>query len=258
MDDGRTSFGFARPTPVVLWTIGALVVSFVGFAIAMRVSDLARELYSALALQPDLVVGPPWRVWTLVTYGLLHGLDNIWHLVFNCLVLYWFGPGQERAWGARAFVAFMVAAAFVGGLFVVAAYAIGLSRSPVVGISAVTAGLTLAWGLANKDAQVFFFFFRMKGIQLVYIMIGIEILQAVSFSPISAAAHFGGMAVGGLVSWGPARRWWLQRRLGRLQREAASLRSQKPRSSAAASGFRVIEGGGGDGRGGPKDKRYLN
>jgi Zn-dependent protease len=50
----------------------------------------------------------------------------------------------------------------------------------------------------------------------------------------------------------PLRRWWLQRKLGRLQAEAGAL--QTPRRRAGGPDLRVIQGGAAP----PKDKRYLN
>ena len=48
------------------------------------------SLYSLFALVPAWVVGRPW---TPFTYMFLHG--GFWHLAFNMLVLYFFGPRLE-------------------------------------------------------------------------------------------------------------------------------------------------------------------
>jgi membrane associated rhomboid family serine protease len=234
---------FRKPTPLVLAILVALVATFVLFGLGSRVSDGLAEVYGVLALVPSRVLAGE-QPWSVLTYALLHDLSSPFHLVFNGLVLYWFGPEHEARWGKGRFAAFVVVAALVGGVFPVAAYALGLSSASVVGFSAVTSALTLSWGLANRDRQVYLFFFPVKGIQLVWIMLAFELLNAVSHSGVSAAAHFGGMAVGWLMGdASPLRRWMLQRRLRSLQAQSVALRGV--RLGKADPGLRVIEGGAG-------------
>ncbi len=232
-----------KPTPLVLASIVVLVATFAVFGLGSRISDSLEALYGSLALVPALVARGQ-QLWSVVTYALLHDLGSPFHLVFNCLALYWFGPDHETRWGKGRFALFCGAAALVGGLFPVAAYALGLSNASVVGASAVTSALTLSWGLANKDRPINFFFVPMKGIHLVYILLALELLNAVSLSGVSAASHFGGMAVGWLLGDGsPFRGWYLQRRLKSLQKQSAALKGM--RLGKADPGLRVIEGGAG-------------
>src|SRR5262245_19478198 len=39
------------------------------------------------------------EVWRLLTYAFLHAPDNIWHIVFNMLFLWWFGCDMEDLYG---------------------------------------------------------------------------------------------------------------------------------------------------------------
>jgi membrane associated rhomboid family serine protease len=232
---------FRKPTPLVLAMIIALVATFVVFGLGSRLAEGLGDVFSSLALVPGRVVRGE-QVWSVFTYALLHDLTSPFHLVFNCLILYWFGPDHETRWGKSRFAIFCAVAALVGGLFPVAAFAVGLSDASVVGASAVTSALTLSWGLANKDRPINFFFVPMKGIHLVWIMLGFELLNAVSLSAVSAASHFGGMAVGWLLGdASPLRRWYLQRKLRNLQSSSAALRGM--RLGKGEPGLRVIEGG---------------
>jgi len=234
---------FKKPTPLVLGMIAVLVATFVVFGLGSRISPALADAFGAMVLVPELVLQGK-QVWSVFTYALLHDLTSPFHLVFNCLALYWFGPDHEARWGKRRFALFCLVAAVVGGLFPLIPYALGLSNAAVVGASAVTSALTLSWGLANRDRQIQFFFFPIKGIQLVWIMLAFELLNAVSHSGVSAAAHFGGMAVGWLLGdASPFRRWFLQRRLRALQSQSAALRGV--RLGKADPGLRVIEGGAG-------------
>ena len=234
---------FKKPTPIVLGMLVTFVVSFAAFGVGMRISPEVAALYDALTLSPLRIVHGR-QLWGVVSYALLHDLTSPFHLVFNCLSLYWFGPEAEARWGARRFALFCLATTVVGALFAVAAHIAHLSDADVVGASAITTGLILAWALANRDRQVMFFFFQVKGIQLVWILIGFEILNAISLSGTSAACHFGGMLVGWLGSdVSPLRRWILQRKLRSLTAQSTALRGV--RLGKADPGLRVIQGGAG-------------
>jgi membrane associated rhomboid family serine protease len=251
-------FRFRRPTPVVFATLVVLVALFVVFALAVRFAKPdGPDAYVALSLQPALVLHGQ-HLWSLLTYALLHSLDDTDHLVFNGLIFYFFAPDLEDLWGRGRFVLFMMLAALGGAAFVVGASALHISDTEmVVGFSGVVMAVTTAWGLTFPDREMFLLFFRMRGLHLVYITVALQVLTALSFSRVSAAAHFGGMAVGAayaLSRTGPLRRMWLERRLGRLEAQSAALRGERPRRGGA-HGLRVIQGGAADP---PKDKRYLN
>ena len=253
-------FGFRlrRPTPVVFATLVVLLAFFVVFAIAVRVVQPGGgDAYDALSLEPALVLSGQ-HLWSLLTYALLHSLSDTDHLLFNALVFYFFACDLEELWGRGRFVLFMVLTALGGAAFVVVGSALHLSAAPsVVGFSAVVMATTTAWGLTYPDREMFLIFFQMRGITLVYLTLALQVLTALSFSRVSAAAHFGGMAAGAafaMTQRGPLRRWWLQRRLARLEAQRDALRGERPRR-AGAHGLRVIQGGAADP---PKDKRYLN
>jgi membrane associated rhomboid family serine protease len=257
-------FRFRRPTPVVGATLVVLLVVWVASAIAVRVGADGQGVYGALALQPRLVLDGR-QLWSLVTYALLHSLDDPEHLLLNGLVFYFFAPDLEELWGRGRFVLFMLVAAVAGGIFVVGAAAVHLSDTTyVVGFSGVVMGVTIAWGLTFPQREMFLLFFRMRGIHLVYVTLAMQVLTALSFSGVSAAAHFGGMATGAAVAMtqnGPLRRWWLKRRLERLQAESGALRATQSAAMArraAGPSLRVIQGGGDPSLGDKRDKRDLN
>jgi membrane associated rhomboid family serine protease len=249
-------FRFKKPTPLVGATLVVLLVVWIASAVAVR-TEAGESLLSALTLKPALVLSGQ-QLWGVVTYALLHSLDDTGHLLFNGLIFYFFAPELEVLWGRARFALFMLVTALGGAAFVVAAYALHLSHAAeVVGFSGVVMAATTAWGLTYPDREMFLFFFRMRGIHLVYVTVGLQVLSALSREHVSAAAHFGGMAAGAafaMTQHGPLRRWWLERRLSRLEAQRDALRGERPRR-AGAHGLRVIQGGAADP---PKDKRYLN
>jgi membrane associated rhomboid family serine protease len=246
-------FRFRRPTPVVAATLVVLLVAWVAMAIAVRFGGPGGEaLYGDLVLNPDLVLRGS-HLWGLITGALLHSLGDTDHLVFNGLIFYFFACDLEELWGRARFVFFMLVCALGGDAVVLLTDVLGLGHAPVVGFSGVVLGTLTAWGLTYPDREMFFFLFRLRGIHLVYVTLAMQVLTALSSSPVSAAAHLGGMAAGAAFAAfhsGPLRRWWLRRKLSRLQTESAATHPARARG-----GLRVIQGGGGDP---PKDKRYLN
>ena len=162
------------------------------------------------------------RVWTILTYALLHDLTSYFHMALNCLLLYFFGPELERRWGRRRFILFTVLTALAGGLFVVIGWFIGLAKGVVIGASAICFGLLVAWGLTYKDRQILFFFvLPMRGIHMVWLSVAMAVLESISLGSVSAAAHFGGMAMGAMLTMGlwktNAWRYWSDELLVRLK-----------------------------------------
>jgi membrane associated rhomboid family serine protease len=254
-EQSRMRLGLARPTPIVFATLITLVVMFVVTGVERHLGG--DTIYSLLRLDPVLLF-VEHRYWTLFSSALLHSLTSVSHLVFNCIALYFFGPDLEGRWGARKFVGFMALAALSGSAFVMGAHFLGLGSSPVVGASAITVGLVIAWAYTYPQREIYFFFLLpLKGIHLVYVTLGFEVLNAVSLSSVSAAAHFGGMVMGFFYGeTSPGRRLYLRLRLKRLQSQSQKLAgSGAARSRAGAPPLRLIHGGQKEP---PKDKRYLN
>lgn len=242
-----------RPTPVVFATLVLWVAVFIFTAIFTRF--FGPKLYVLLHLDP-LALIPELRLWTLVSHAFVHSLESPGHLLFNSIALYFFGPSLESRWGARRFIVFMFLCALSSAAFVMLTSVVGLGSSPVIGGSCITMGVLIAWGFTFPDRELYFFFFLpLKGRHLIWATLGFEILNALSFSSISAAGHFGGMLVGFLYGEGsPVRRWYLQAKLKRLQNQAEDLRDKDRRRRGGPS-LRVISGGRDEP---PKDKRDLN
>ncbi len=143
--DGPSFLGsFIERGTVCKWLVGVNVVVFLLQIItATQNSD---PVTSALELNvSDVMHG---QVWRLLTYAFLHDPNYIWHIVFNMLLLWFFGRDVEDLYGPREFLAFYLAAAFLGGVAFCAAYPIGFNGGPAgylaLGASgAVTAVLVL-------------------------------------------------------------------------------------------------------------------
>jgi membrane associated rhomboid family serine protease len=58
----------------------------------------------------------PFRPWTLVTSTLAHDPSSLFHILFNGLFLFFFGPLVERIVGARRFLVLFFAAGALSGI----------------------------------------------------------------------------------------------------------------------------------------------
>ena len=56
------------------------------------------------------------EVWRLLTYAFCHERTGVLHILFNMIVLFWFGVTLETMYGQREFLLFYLTAAVVSGL----------------------------------------------------------------------------------------------------------------------------------------------
>ena len=177
------------------------------------------------------------QVWRLLTYAFLHDTKTPWHIVFNMLVLWMFGPIIEELWGRREFLAFYLTAAVAAGLCQLAFGFAMRDATPAVGASGSMMGIMMAFALYYPHVPINVFFvlaLEARWVILIYLIYdAIPVMQALSGQGerargIAHAAHLGGLAFGylycrlgwkltgwlptrGKLSWGKRfSRWWTQ------------------------------------------------
>jgi len=129
-------------------------------------------IINVIAFVAQIVIGPSFtelflldvkavfrgEIWRLLTYAFLHDPNSPWHIIFNMLFLWWFGPDVEDLYGPREFLTFYLVSALLGG----AAFALVYKITPVAGIclgasGAITAVLVLcACHYPNRTILLFF------------------------------------------------------------------------------------------------------
>ncbi len=154
------------------------------------------------ALQP--LLSGDFFPWQLVTYQFLHaGLENIWHIVFNMLILWMFGMELEQLWGSRRFVWYYLLCGIGAGIIHLGVQLFWTYPAPTVGASGALYGVLLAFGLTFPDRPVFMFpfFIPIPARILVLLMAAIEFISGVTStgSPIAHFAHLGGALTGFLL-----------------------------------------------------------
>ncbi len=133
---------------------------------------------------------------------------GVFHVLFNMLVLWWFGYELEARWGTKFFVTYYFTCGIGAGLIYLAGslayyWFTGDATSlmaPLVGASGATYGLLLAFGiLFGERIMYFMMLFPMKAKYFVLIIGLVEfvtLLDSGMGSQTANLAHLGGIAVG--------------------------------------------------------------
>jgi membrane associated rhomboid family serine protease len=177
-----------RMTPAVQWLLAANIGVYF-----LQITLLGPEnVYSALGLSVgDLASG--W--WTPFTYMFVHA--GLWHLAFNMLALWMFGPRVEHSWTTRGFTYFYIWCGLGGAV----AHLLLQRNAGLIGASAAVSGVMLAYALRWPDEEVYLFgVIPMKTRWLIVWMVVINLAMGVASSPgksgIGWFSHLGGLAFG--------------------------------------------------------------
>jgi rhomboid family protein len=172
------------------------------------------------------------RPWTVVTYMFLHDPNSILHILFNMIVLFFFGPPVESRLGAKRFLTLYLIAGISGALLSV----VLAPQSSIIGASAAIFGVETAfakywpreliyiWGVIPIPAAV-----------LIVLSIGYSIFSGMNGSTGGVAdfAHLGGIVGGFLYVW------WLDRRHGATRFRAKATAPTKPVSTKVLNWHKV-------------------
>jgi membrane associated rhomboid family serine protease len=182
-DMAYSSGGFSNPFGFVVtpWVKRLLIANGVAF------------LFTALfaALVPYLVFTPARVIpqfWTVITYMFVH--VGFWHLLFNMLALFFFGPPLEERWGSREFVKFYFFAGMGG-----AALSVLFPYQPIAGASAAVYGIMVAFAMYWPDNPIYIWgIFPVKAKYLVGFIVGLSVFFTITGGQATVAhlAHLGG------------------------------------------------------------------
>lgn len=193
-------------TPMVKWLV--IVNVAIWFVFQVLVEGFFKVPFTNfLSLVPARVIFE-FRVWELFTYMFLHSMQ-ITHILFNMLMLWFFGAELEQRWGGKYFLFFYL----FTGVGAAVLYCLGMTlyaaatgsqmgmMVPVLGASGAIFGLMLAQGILFGERVIYFFMlFPMKMRYFVMIMgvvqIGSMLTSGVSGGEVAYLAHLGGLASG--------------------------------------------------------------
>jgi len=181
------------------WVKRLLIANVAVFMVTMVNQEF---FFRWFAFVPRLVLTQPWGA---VTYMFLHG--DLWHLLVNMLVLFFFGPPLEARWGSSDFIKYYL----VCGLGGVALSFLFAPSAWIVGASAAIYGLMLAFALHWPDQPIYIWgIFPVKAKWLVGFLFAVSLMSALGGSGgnIAHFAHLGGIVTGFLYlrsDWRPGR-----------------------------------------------------
>ena len=199
-------------------------------------------LVEPTTIRPYLALSPhgieSGRIWQLLTFQFLHDWPWPWHLLFNCLALYFFGREVETALGRKTFLKLYLISGCLGGLLQLIIFWITKQNIYVVGASAGVFGLIAAYATLFPERQItlLLFFFIPLTLKAKYLFWGALVLSAwgatQSHSSMAHGAHLGGLLAGmAYIRWGlQLESWWEARRARhprRRQRELVRVMSSR-------------------------------
>ena len=170
-------------TPAVLWLLVANVAVYFLQQTVVRPEDLQGIFAFSSA---DVMV----RWWTPLTYAFLHG--DFWHILFNMVALWQFGPRVEQLFGTSRFVRFYIFCALGG-----AALHFMLSRGGSIMLGASAAVFGVMYAFAHAWPRTMILFFGVIPMQVRWYVMGfaaLSLMFAVTSgnSGVAHWAHLGG------------------------------------------------------------------
>jgi len=144
------------------------------------------------------------RPWTIITYAFTHSLTDMWHIIMNMLVFYWFGRIFVDTFGSQKLINLYILGAIAGGVTYLLAYNLipfyadrATMFSGMVGASAAVFAVSVAAATYFPDYRFYLLFFgpvKIKYIVTVYIFF--SFLGSVGENAGGNLAHLGGALMG--------------------------------------------------------------
>lgn len=196
-----------------------------------------------LGFSPSNLLSRPWGV---VTYMFVHG--GFWHLFWNMVGLFFFGPPLEQRWGSNDFIKYYLWCGLGGALV-----SLIFSAANVVGASAAVYGVMLAFAMLWPDSPIYLWgVLPVKAKWLIAFMVVVNLFQGIGQAGASGGvaymAHLGGFLFGflyikreslptGRTSSATKRK---PRRLAIVPRDGGSERSARAEKRASKDDDRAL------------------
>ncbi len=196
---GLPGFSFGS---VVTWLIAINCVVFLldsVFFNAQRGSGLAPSSWGGFTVVQGV---HRYQIWRFLTYQFVHA--NVFHILFNMIVLYFLGPMLESWWGGRRFLAFYLLCGACGALLFIPVALSGVIPAnlgtSVVGASGSIYGLLVAGAMLFPRQRVMLMFppIPMSMRTVALLLLGLNFVMVLAGSPDAggATAHLGGALLG--------------------------------------------------------------
>lgn len=192
---GRSPFWATYPATKAL-IIGLIGIHLLVSVLARAAPDAWRGIYDIFLLHPDRVL-KSFYIWQLVTCAFFHG-PGLWHVAFNCIVIFFFGRMVEQRLGMKRYIYFCLGAAVTSSLAFLLESALLDQINPMLGASGVAMGLIILAALWHPHMKVLVFFVLPMPLWIVAALaIVMELLMLFDLQGgIAHSAHLGGALYG--------------------------------------------------------------
>ena len=187
-----------NPPRASTWLIIVLIAAFVLQCILLVYSEIDISRHLALSRE-GLLQG---KIWQLLTFQFLHSAPMPFHVLFNCLGLYFFGRRVEEILGTRRFLGIYFLSGVAGGILQVLLTLIPHHPDvSVVGASAGVCGLIAIFcslhPMEEMQTWIYFFPITIRAHWFLKFLLGFSIFGSlIPFDRIAHGAHLGGILVG--------------------------------------------------------------
>jgi rhomboid family protein len=161
------------------------------------------------------------RPWTLVTYMFLHDPNSLLHILFNMIVLFFFGPRVESRLGSNRFITLYFVAGISGAIL---SYFLA-PRSYIIGASAAVFGVEAAFAKYWPRELIYIWgVIPIPAFLLIALSVSYSIWSGMmgSTGGVADFAHLGGIAGGFLYLL------WLDQRHGSTRFRVTATAPKKP------------------------------
>jgi membrane associated rhomboid family serine protease len=186
------------------YSLTILVMAIASFILQYFFGYIIYNSFFALRIY-DLFFNQLKLVLNLVTHIFLH--KDGFHLLFNMMFLYFFGPELERRIGGKKFLTVFFISGIAGGigfilwsLFMLYFFNVW---SSAVGASGALLGVFACLAILAPDIRVYLLFMPvpMKLTQALVFFTFLDIIFIVMGDPIALSAHLSGAAAGLVMGW---------------------------------------------------------
>ena len=206
LDDFKNAWSKPNNSLAQLIMINVIVFIILGvfyvFGKILGVEGVFNFIHDQFSI-PPLFADFATRPWTLISYAFAHDLNSIFHILFNMLILYWFGQLIVEYLGHQKIISLYVLGALAGAAVYLMVYNLVpyyVERNGfngMVGASAAVYAVTVAAATLMPNYSFHLLFFgpvRIKYIAAFYIVI--SFLGSVGGNAGGNIAHLGGAAMG--------------------------------------------------------------
>lgn len=190
------------------------------------------------------------RPWTIITYSFTHSMGDIFHIIFNMLVLFWFGRIFVEYLGSDKLIALYVLGGLFGGLSFLILYNINVEffgNAVMVGASGAIYSIVVATATLIPNYTFFLLFLgpvKIKYIAIFYVVLSLlYVRQGVNMG--GNIAHLGGALMGFVylkqlqagINWGS---WitvtleWFKDLFTSKPKVKVTYRSEEPKKAKSA------------------------